>query len=177
MLSPGQQMNASFEPFHLVNTYGAFGSISRERDEVILEGTVDETVTPLTVWKEYEFKGKPGDPKRRPPFVAPYHLRLDWLMWFAALDSRYAEPWMLPLVGRLLQNDQGILGLMRTNPFGGRPPRLIRARLYRYEFTTRAEKTATGAYWKRTLLGEYLRPIALDTPGVVEGLERRGWQR
>jgi hypothetical protein len=177
MLSPGQQMNASFEPFHLVNTYGAFGSISRERDEVILEGTVDETVTPLTVWKEYEFKGKPGDPKRRPPFVAPYHLRLDWLMWFAALDSRYAEPWMLPLVGRLLQNDQGILGLMRTNPFGGRPPRLIRARLYRYEFTTRAEKTATGAYWKRTLLGEYLRPIALDTPGFVEGLERRGWQR
>jgi lipase maturation factor len=177
MLSPGQKMNASFEPFHIVNTYGAFGSVSRERDEVILEGTTDETITPQTVWREYEFKGKPGDLKRRPPLVAPYHMRLDWLMWFAGIDPRYAEPWMLPLVGRLLQNDPAVLGLLRTNPFAGRPPRLIRGRLYRYEFTTADEKRATGAYWKRTLLGEYLSPISLDTPGLVERLERQGWRR
>jgi len=176
MLSPGQEMNASFEPFHLVNTYGAFGSVSRERDEVILEGTTDETITSGTVWKEYEFKGKPGDLKRRPPLVAPYHMRLDWLMWFAAIDPGYADPWMLPLVGRLLQNDPAVLGLMRTNPFTDRPPRFIRGRLYRYAFTTRAEKRATGAYWKRTLLGEYLPPISLDTPGFVQAMERQGWR-
>ena len=177
MLSPAQAMNASFEPFHLVNTYGAFGSVSRERDEVILEGTTDGTITPSTVWKEYEFKGKPGDLNRRPPLVAPYHMRLDWLMWFAGIDPRYADPWMLPLVGRLLQNDPAILGLMRPNPFAGSPPRFIRGRLYRYEFTTGAEKRTTGAYWKRKLLGEYMSPISLDTPGFVEGLERRGWKK
>ncbi len=177
MLSPGQAMNASFEPFHLVNTYGAFGSVSRERDEVILEGTTDETITPLTVWKECGFKGKPGNLKRCPPLVAPYHMRLEWLMWFAALDPAYADPWMLPLVGRLLQNDPAVLGLMETNPFSDRPPRFVRARLYRYAFTSSAEKRATGAYWKRTLLGEYLRPISLDTPGFVEALEQQGWQR
>ena len=177
MLSPGQRMNASFEPFHLVNTYGAFGSVSRERDEVILEGTTDETITPTSVWKEYEFKGKPGDVKHRPPLVAPYHMRLDWLMWFAGLDPRYAEPWMLPLVARLLQNDAAVLGLMRTNPFPDRPPRFIRARFYRYEFTTSAEKKATGAYWKRTLLGEYFRPLSLDAPGLIDELERQGWRR
>jgi hypothetical protein len=177
LFSPGQKMNASFEPFHLVNTYGAFGSVSRERDEVILEGTTDETLGPSTVWKEYEFKGKPGDLERRPPIVAPYHMRLDWLMWFAGIDRRYASPWMLPLVGRLLQNDPAVLGLMRPNPFPERPPKFIRGRLYRYEFTTSAEKKETGAYWKRTMLGQYFSPISLDTPGFVESLERQGWQR
>ena len=102
-------------------------------------------------------------------------MRLDWLMWFAGIDRRYAEPWMLPLVGRLLQNDPSMLGLMRTNPFAGQPPRFIRARLYRYEFTTRAEKKATGAVWKRTLVGEYFPPISLDTPGFVDRLKRQGW--
>jgi hypothetical protein len=31
-------MNASFDPLHLVNTYGAFGSITRVRHEIVLEG-------------------------------------------------------------------------------------------------------------------------------------------
>jgi len=88
MVSPGQMMNASFEPLHLVNTYGAFGSITRERYEIVIEGTADENLGDGTVWREYEFKGKPGDPARRPPLVAPYHLRLDWLMWFEAMHHR-----------------------------------------------------------------------------------------
>ncbi len=114
LMSPGQLMNASFDPLQLVNTYGAFGSISRQRLEVVLEGTADSLVTPSTRWKEYEFKAKPGDLARRPPLVAPYHLRLDWLMWFAALDRGYADPWLLPLVARLLQNDRPTLGVDGT---------------------------------------------------------------
>jgi hypothetical protein len=102
-------------------------------------------------------------------------MRLDWLMWFAALDRRYAEPWMLPLVARLLQNDAPVFGLMRTNPFPDRPPRFVRARLFRYEFTTRAEKRATGDIWKRTLVGDYLRPVSLDTPGLIDRLKRQGF--
>ena len=77
LVSRRQLMNYSFDPFHLVNAYGAFGSMSRRRDEVVIEGTADAAIGPDTTWREYEFKGKPGDPRRRPPQVAPYHLRLD----------------------------------------------------------------------------------------------------
>src|SRR5947208_1975541 len=92
MLSRGQVMNTSYDPLHLVGTYGAFGGITRQRFEVVVEGTADETITSLTHWKEYEFKGKPNDPARMPPQIAPYHLRLDWLMWFAAMSSYYEHP-------------------------------------------------------------------------------------
>ncbi len=175
MFSRQQLMNASFEPLHLVNTYGAFGSISRDRYEVVLEGTADSVVTPATSWKEYEFKAKPGDVARRPRVVAPYHLRLDWLMWFAALSRDYADPWMLPLVARLLQNDKPTLGLMGANPFPDRPPGFIRARLYQYRFTTPEQRRQTGNWWSRTLADEYLRPVSLRTPGLIEGLQAQGW--
>ncbi|EMA43459.1 hypothetical protein C448_09717 [Halococcus morrhuae DSM 1307] len=78
MVSSGQTMNRSFDPLHLVNTYGAFGSITRERYELVIEGTTDEELTDETDWRSYEFKGKPTDTDRRPPQWAPYHLRLDW---------------------------------------------------------------------------------------------------
>src|SRR5262249_26772423 len=98
LVSGRQLMNFSFNPYHLVNTYGAFGSITRERYEVVIEGTTDVQDSPTTTWAEYEFKGKPGDPARRPRQVAPYHLRLDWLMWFAALSPAYAGAWLGPFV-------------------------------------------------------------------------------
>ncbi len=177
LVSSRQLMNTSFEPLHLVNTYGAFGSISRTRDEVILEGTTDSVITPATEWREYQFKAKPGDLSRMPPWVAPYHLRLDWLMWFAALSPDYANPWFVPFVARLLQNDGPTLSLMSGNPFPGKAPVWIRAELYDYKFTTPAERRATGNWWKRTLEGEYLRPISLQTPGLVAGLEAQGWQQ
>jgi len=175
LLSPGQLMNASFEPLHLVNTYGAFGSISKQRFEVVLEGTSDSVITPSTQWKEYQFKAKPGDVNRRPPQVAPYHLRLDWLMWFAALSRDDADPWILPLVARLLQNDKPTLGLIGANPFPDRPPVFIRARLFEYRFTTPAERRQTGAWWSRTFASEYLPPLSLETPGLLDLLRSQGW--
>ena len=105
MLSSHQRMNMSFNPFHLVNTYGAFGSIGRIRREVVIEGTEEPAITEQTVWKEYEFKGKPGAVRRLPRQWAPYHLRLDWLMWFAAISPGYAQPWLTPFLQRLLRND------------------------------------------------------------------------
>ena len=160
LLSRSQMMNASFNSLHLVNTYGAFGSITRERYEVIVEGTTDEDIDNAE-WREYEFKGKPGDVKRAPRQFAPYHLRLDWLMWFAALSPTYASRWFVPFVEKLLQNDARTLRLLRSNPFPGQPPRYVRARLYRYRFTTRAERRATGAWWSRSLAGDFLRPMSL----------------
>ncbi|MGH7581601.1 MAG: lipase maturation factor family protein [Gemmatimonadales bacterium] len=179
LVSNRQLMNASFEPLHLVNTYGAFGSISRERYEVVLEGTTDSVITPATVWKEYQFKAKPGDVSRRPPIVAPYHLRIDWLMWFAALSRDYADPWFVPLAARLLQNDKPTLSLLARdgNPFPDRPPMWLRAQYYQYWFTTPEDHRRTGNWWRRTLVGDYMRPISLQTPGLIQGLEAQGWKR
>ena len=166
LLSPRQAMNASFDPFRLVNTYGAFGSVSRHRDEVIVEGTDAASLEGDATWREYEFKGKPGDVRRLPPQFAPYHLRLDWLMWFLPLSSRYGERWFVPFLTRLLEGDRPTLGLLRGTPFPDQPPRFVRARLYRYRFTTAKERRETGAWWVRTLIGEYMPPIALREPAT-----------
>ena len=157
-----QLMNASFEPLRLVNTYGAFGSVTRERYEVVIEGTNDERLTPATEWREYEFRGKPGDPKRRPSQWAPYHLRLDWLMWFAALSPAYPPRWFPPFIEKLLRGDAATLRLLRHNPFPEHPPRTLRAVLYRYRFTTWRERRDTGAWWERTRLGDYFPPTRLS---------------
>ncbi len=156
-----QLMNYSFNRLHLVGTYGAFGSITRERHEVVVEGTRDVAPSSDTRWLEYEFRGKPGDPRRRPPQIAPYHLRLDWMMWFAGLSPRYAEVWFPRLVKKLLMGDAAVLRLLRHNPFVDTPPVWIRARLYRYRFTTRIERRTARTWWVRELAGEYLRPVSL----------------
>ncbi|HEX7133694.1 MAG TPA: lipase maturation factor family protein [Iamia sp.] len=152
-----QKMNASFDPLRLVNTYGAFGSITRERREIVIEGRRH----PDDDWQEYAFKAKPGDPLRRPRQVAPYHLRLDWLMWFAALAPSQHERWLRPLLVRLLRADPDVRRLLGHDPFGDDPPRWVRARMYRYRFTTRAERRDTGAWWVRTPVGIVIRPIRL----------------
>ncbi|MEU7133279.1 lipase maturation factor family protein [Streptomyces sp. NPDC046261] len=161
LLSSHQRMNMSFNAFHLVNTYGAFGSINRRRYEVVVEGTDEDVLTHGTVWKEYGFKGKPGDPRRLPRQFAPYHLRLDWLMWFAGISPGYAREWFGPFMERLLTGDRATLRLLRHNPFPAAPPTHVRARLYLYRFTTWRELRETGAWWHRTLAGEYLPPTRL----------------
>lgn len=162
MVSRRQVMNRSFDPLHLVNTYGAFGSVSRVRYEVVVEGTLDDTPHPDSDWREYAFRGKPGDPRRWPRQFAPYHLRLDWLMWFAALSPAYAGEWFGGLVERLLENDRDTLRLLRRSPFPpDTPPRYVRARLFRYRYTTWEELRETGACWERTFVREYLPPTRL----------------
>jgi len=161
MLSASQIMNTSFEPFHLVNTYGAFGSITRTRYEIVIEGTDDQELTSSTKWREYEFKGKPGDPRRLAPQIAPYHLRLDWLMWFEAFSPRPQNEWFITLLQRLLQGDPNTLSLFAMNPFPDHAPRFLRARYYRYRFTDAEERDRTGRWWNRELAGEYVPAITL----------------
>lgn len=156
LISKEQIMNTSFDPFHLVNTYGAFGSITRERYEIVLEGTDEERIGAGTVWKEYEFKGKPGDPQRMPPVIAPYHLRLDWLMWFEAFPAQgNPSRWFVHLMVKLLQGDAGTLALLKKNPFAKAPPRFLRALYYRYTF-------GKEMWWDRELVGEFIAPLSLD---------------
>ena len=161
LLSRRQLMNASFNRWHLVNSYGAFGSVTKTRYEIVVEGTSEPAWGPATRWQEYEFKGKPGDPRRLPRQFAPYHLRLDWLMWFAALSPGYADPWFGTFAQRLLEGDRHVTRLLRHNPFEDEPPRYLRASLYRYRFTTRRERAETGQWWWRERVGEFLAPVQL----------------
>jgi Lipase maturation factor len=150
-------MNASFEPLHLVNTYGAFGAVTRERFEVVIKGTDAEHADPSAEWREYEFKGKPGDVNRPPCIVSPYHWKLDWQMWFAAMSPAELHPWIFVLMQRLLEGEKRILRLFARNPFPNAPPKFIRADWYRYRFT----KPGEPGWWTRTFVAEYLPPIAL----------------
>ncbi len=182
LLSSRQAMNTSFDPLHLVNTYGAFGSVGQERNEIIFEGTDDEVITPASVWKAYEFKCKPGDPSRRPCVISPYHYRLDWQIWFAAMSSPDQYPWTLHLVWKLLHNDQGALSLLANNPFPDSPPRYIRAELYRYQFAPWGEGNTD--WWTRTRRGVLVagaigaRSFLAAIPGCLWlGLTYRRWTR
>jgi len=157
LFSRRQLMNASFEPLHLVNTYGAFGAVTRERFEVVIKGTDAEVPDADAKWREYEFKGKPGDVNRRPCIVSPYHWRLDWQMWFAAMSPPEFHPWIFALLEKLLEGEKRILRLFARNPFPNAPPKFIRADWYRYRFT----KPGDRDWWTRTYVGEYVPPITL----------------
>jgi hypothetical protein len=171
-LASGRQlMNYSFNALDLVNTYGAFGSVGRERDEIIFEGTDDALITGDTKWEEYEFKAKPGDPDRRPAFIAPYQPRIDWQIWFAAMASPGEYPWTLHFVWKLLHNDPGTLSLLANNPFPDAPPRYIRARLYRYRFAPIGDKT----WWQREPIGEWLPALSTDNQQFRRLLEGMDW--
>jgi hypothetical protein len=175
MLSPHQIMNTAFNPLHLVGTYGAFGSITRERYEVVVEGTDEAFPSASAIWHEYEFRGKPGALGRQPPQIAPYHLRLDWLMWFAAMSDYSQHPWFVNFMAKLLANDRAVLRLLRSNPFPNHPPRFVRAQLYHYRFTTPAERRVNGAWWRRQPAGIYFPQVSMDTPGFRTVLEEQGW--
>ncbi|MFE6130774.1 lipase maturation factor family protein [Streptomyces sp. NPDC056437] len=161
LLSRRQQMNRSYDSLHLVNAYGAFGTVGRIRHEVVIEGTEETVLHEGTVWREYGFRGKPGDVRAMPRQFAPYHLRLDWMMWFAALSPAYAGPWFGTFMERLLEGDRDTLKLLRHNPFPDAPPAYVRARVYHYRYTTWRELRATGAWWHRSHVREFLKPTRL----------------
>ncbi len=145
------------EPFRTINGYGLFRVMTTQRPEIIIEGS-DDGLT----WKPYEFRWKPGDPKRRPRFAAPHQPRLDWQMWFAALGPQRSAHWLEGLVRRLLEGSPEVLGLLRENPFPDRPPRLLRMVMYRYRFSDRAARRATGDWWVRERVGVLLPPVSTD---------------
>jgi len=174
MLSSSQVMNTSFNPLQLVNTYGAFGSVGRERLNVVFEGTTDDTAGQKARWKPYLYKGLPVLPTQRPPQVAPYQLRLDWQMWFAAMSDAGDYPWTYNLVWKLLHNDPGTISLFAGNPFPNNPPRFIRATLYRYRLA--APGNAQGNYWTREKLGEWIPVLSAADPRLINYIDANGWR-
>ncbi len=162
LVSTRQAMNTSYDRWHFINSYGAFGSIGKVRGQVIVLGTQDEVITPATKWTEYEFKCAPGDVTRRPCLITPYHYHLDWQIWFSGMHQHLDEEWLFRLVVRLLQNEQVIKDLFAMNPFGDAPPKFIKMDLYKYEFT--GLPAWPQRWWKRQLVREYMPPVSLDNP-------------
>ena len=145
---------AAVGPFRSVNGYGLFRVMTTERFEIVVEGSADGST-----WREYPFRWKPGDPARAPGFVQPHMPRLDWQMWFAALDPRGNAHWLLPLAERVRDGDPIALGLLDDPPFPEAPPRFVRLMMYRFRFTTRGE-AGGGAWWIREQLGPMTEPLA-----------------
>jgi hypothetical protein len=123
--------------------------MTTSRDEIIIEGSYDGVE-----WRDYEFRYKPGDVARPPPWNIPHQPRLDWQMWFAALDDPQRLPWFSRFLERLLENEPTVTVLLETNPFPDKPPIYLRAQFYNYTYASTEEK-GTGRWWDRRLLGLY----------------------
>lgn len=147
-------------PFRSFNNYGLFAVMTTNRYEIIVQGSNDGRL-----WLDYEFKYKPGDPKRRPGFVEPHQPRLDWQMWFAALSDYQHNPWFIEFCSGLLNGSPQILALLEHNPFPKAPPRFLRAVAYEYHFTDFATRRRTGAWWRRQFRGEYVPVLSLQQAG------------
>jgi hypothetical protein len=143
------------EPVHVVSSYGLFAVMTTERDEIVIEGSNDGVD-----WREYEFRYKPGDVMRRPPWNIPHQPRLDWQMWFAALEDPRGLRWFAGFLRRLLENEPAVTSLLQRNPFPGKPPTYVRALFYDYRYAEFGEKPA-GRWWNRRLLGLYFPPARL----------------
>jgi len=184
-----QIMNSEFDRIALVNTYGAFGSVDLERHELIIEGTMDPDPRHAT-WREYELPCKPGAIDRRPCVLGPYHLRLDWRIWFAAMleppetpwgpppaegepERRRAteEVWILHVVWKLLDGDRAVRQLFAVDPFDGAPPKWIRIRRFAYHL----EPWGAETWWTRDDPQLWLPPVSRDTPWFTEALSDFGW--
>jgi predicted DCC family thiol-disulfide oxidoreductase YuxK len=143
------------EPLHLVSSYGLFAVMTTERNEIIIEGSSDGAE-----WREYAFRYKPGDISRRPPWNIPHQPRLDWQMWFAALDDPRRVYWFPHFLERLLENEPSVTALLEKNPFADKPPQFIRAQFYSYAFSSSGDKRR-GLWWQRRSLGLYFPMVRL----------------
>lgn len=143
--------------FDTINAYGAFAWMTKNRAEIIVEGSDDGST-----WRAYGFPWKPGDVSRRPTFIAPWQPRLDWQMWFASLGQCGNNPWILSMQQKLLTARPAVLALFEENPFPDAPPRFLRTRSFEYRFAPLSQK---DAWWTRTEVGAYCPPLTLDGHG------------
>ena len=153
--APAAAVDRLIEPLHIVSSYGLFAVMTTERDEIVIEGSYDGVL-----WREYEFRYKPGDVARRPRWNIPHQPRLDWQMWFAALEDPQRLRWFWHFLHRLLENEPAVTALLEKNPFADRPPLYVRAEFYDYTYASSEEK-AKGLWWHRRPLGLYFPEVHL----------------
>jgi hypothetical protein len=154
-----ERIIAAIVPFRTLNTYGLFARMTTTRPQLVIQGSEDGRD-----WRSYELPHQAGPLGRRPDFVAPWQPRLDWQLWFAALETPQDNPWIEDLGAQLLRGTPEVLRLFARNPFPLRPPHYVRIVRYTYEFTSAEERRATGEWWRRAFEDFYLPPMALTPP-------------
>lgn len=175
--SPVLSLHSTLNKYSITNAYGLFRRMTGVggRPELIVEGTNDLQSGP---WQEYDFLYKPGNLFGMPPYIAPHQPRLDWQMWFAALGGYESNPWLVHLVYKLLSGQKEVLQLLAPPPFKT-PPRYIRVIRYNYHFTAYNKDKSffnqTKAWWHRDTQKDYLFPLALDSPGLLEYLSKQNY--
>jgi hypothetical protein len=151
-----ETLSDDVERLRITGHYGLFAIMTTERDEIEVQGSSDGTT-----WKSYAFPYKPGDLSAVPKWIAPHQPRLDWQMWFASLSDFRHNVWFKNFLVRLLQGKEEVAGLLAENPFPDAPPKYVRAKFYKYEFTDFAERSATGHWWKRSEKADYAPTLSL----------------
>ena len=89
--------------------------MTTQRKEIIVQGSND-----AQHWSNYEFKYKPGNLTHGLGWNIPHQPRLDWQMWFAALDNSQQKSWVDNFLIRLLEGSPQVLALLGNNPFSGK---------------------------------------------------------
>ncbi|HUD56980.1 MAG TPA: lipase maturation factor family protein [Terracidiphilus sp.] len=157
---------AGLEPFRIANQYGLFAVMTRGRYDIEFQGSNDGEN-----WTPYLFRNKPQLLNEPPRVYAPYQPRFDWNLWFASLGDWHQNE-IVPLTEeRLLENDADVVALFKGNPFGRSAPKMVRAVLWRYWFTSLEDKRQTGNWWRREYLGLYAPEMTRTADGrfaVVE---------
>ena len=144
-------------PLRSLNHYGLFAVMTTERREIVIEGSRDGKT-----WLPYTLPFQPGPLERAPVWAGPHMPRLDWQLWFAALGEARDNPWFSSFLLRLGEGVPAVRRLLLLDPFGEDPPTQLRAQLYRYRFTTPAERAVSGVWWAREPLGLYYGPLTVD---------------
>lgn len=155
--TPVAWINAQIMPFSLINNYGLFAVMTTTRPEIVIEGSIDGIN-----WQPYEFKYKPGPFEQRPRFI-PFHMpRLDWQMWFAALNQRNPPRWLHRFCERLFERSPEVIDLLDNDPFVEAPPKYLRVLAYDYEFTDMA--TDSGNWWRAGSKRYYMPLLQYEPP-------------
>jgi hypothetical protein len=149
------------QPFQIANRYGLFAVMTTQRNELVVEASANGIQ-----WRELPFRFKPQHLGAAPRWVAPYQPRLDWQMWFAALTTRQGAPWFDNFVIQLLRGAPAVKSLLAPSEFDNTPPRFVRVLTYRYHYTSRSERLADGAWWRREYLDVWYPPARLSDAGT-----------
>jgi hypothetical protein len=157
---------AALEPFRIANEYGLFAVMTSHRYEIEFQGSNDGKN-----WTAYPFRYKPQDVHERPRIYAPYQPRFDWNLWFASLGPWIQDPMIPRTEEALLEGNADVLGLFRGNPFAAAPPKYVRAVLYQYWFSNRAQKDLQGLWWDRELMGTYAPTLERHPDGKFAIIE------
>jgi hypothetical protein len=165
-------------PFRLVNGYGVFPphAMPPVRLVPVFEGSDDGVH-----WKQYGYRHMPSFAESRPPFIAPYHARLDQYTYYVGMGFDpgslfgslfpYGNPYAVNtrvrpfdvLAQRILRHDRTLLDMLGHNPFPDAPPKLVRIGLLGMTPTRVRELRATGKWWHVRRFGTFFPARGLES--------------